>query len=260
MVRRGLTPARQADAPHADPFAKGTPLSVRMRSAWRPPSRPGIDAAAATAPRDLAAEVCGLSNSGCPPQLNGNRVRLTDSGSRTHMKRLLLLLILLALPTTALPSQQQNSAFSVGGRVRLETCEVSPLWRGALVRRHIGIVFEVDSQRLILQATPSRRDTVSTSEIATAWHSLGRRSRLATGLRGLLLGAAAGTLIGVGLDAMNHNQSGDGSGEAFESILLPAVGGVLGGGIGALVGVASGGEQWQRIPVSAETAHHCVGQ
>jgi hypothetical protein len=163
------------------------------------------------------------------------------------MIRLSLLLVLSTVCPSALLAQQQPAGtFSLGNRVRVETCEPSSA-RGPHSRWLTGEVIHADSGTLVLQTRATRLDTISPSLITSAWQSAGRRSRWATGLRGLALGALAGTLLGVGLDFANDNRTGDGSGEALESALLPIFSGFLGGSIGAVVGAASGGEQWKRM-------------
>lgn len=176
------------------------------------------------------------------------------------MKRFCIALAMLALSTVSLRAQHATSGLSVGNRVRVEACEQSGLSRSVRVRRYVGDVLHSDSSMVVLRTAPTRPDTVSTALITIAWGSVGRRSRLATSLRGFLLGAAAGSLLGFGLDAMHANQSGDGSGEAFESILLPFFGATIGASIGVLVGYASGGEQWRHIPLSTDTNAGCLGR
>jgi hypothetical protein len=177
------------------------------------------------------------------------------------MTRLSRILILSVLCPLALPGQQQpTGSFAVGSRVRVKTCTHSPSATTLLVRREIGEVLRADSGTIILQTGATRRDTIPSSDIVTGWRSAGRRSRWATGLRGLVLGAAAGSILGQVLDLVSDNRTGDGSGEALESVLLPLFGGVVGGSIGAVVGIASGGEQWKRVPLSSGPPYGCNGR
>jgi hypothetical protein len=176
------------------------------------------------------------------------------------MRRLALALILLPAFSPALEAQQQPvGTFRVGSRVRVEACTPAPNGRSLQVRRQIGQVLHADSGALVLQTGVARRDTIALRDVAAGWQSVGRRSRWATGLRGLALGVATGALLGFGLDAAHRNVTGDGSGEALESVLLPLFGGVLGGGVGALVGVASGGDQWRRLLLSRGPPYGCAG-
>jgi hypothetical protein len=175
------------------------------------------------------------------------------------MNRRLLLLVLSTVFPSALPGQQQpTGAFTVGSRVRLEACDISSIARGPHIRWLTGEVIHADSGALILQTRTTRVDTISPSLIASTWQSAGWRSRWVTGVRGLALGAVAGTLLGFGLDAVNDNRTGDGSGEALESAFLPILSGLLGAGIGAVVGAASGGEQWKRAPFTPSATYGCA--
>jgi len=184
------------------------------------------------------------------------------------MRRLLLLVLSTLLPSTLLPStllpsalpgqQQPASTFTVGKRVRLESCATTSPSRSPQVRRLTGEVIHEDSSMLVLQTRAVGLDTISPSLIANTWQSAGHRSRWVTGLRGLALGAVAGTLLGVGLDAVNDNRTGDGSGEAFESVLLPVFTGLLGASVGAVVGAVSGGEQWKRTEFLPSPASWCA--
>lgn len=175
------------------------------------------------------------------------------------MNRRLLLLVLSTAFSSALRGQQLPvGAFTVGNRVRLETCDISLSTRGPHVRWLTGEVIHADSGTLVLQTRMTRLDTISPSLIASTWQSEGRRSRWATGLRGLALGTVAGIVLGFGLDAANDNRTGDGSGEALESAFLPFLDGFLGASIGTVVGAASGGEQWKRAPFSPSPTYACA--
>jgi len=170
----------------------------------------------------------------------------------------LLLVFSMVFPSALLAQQQKAGALSVGKRVRVETCEHFASARGPHSRRLTGEVIHADSGTLVLRTRATQLDTISPSLIAGTWQSAGRRSRWVTGLRGLALGAVAGTLLGYGLDFANDNRTGDGSGEAFESALLPIFSGLLGAGIGAVVGVASGGEQWKRTEYRTSPNYSCA--
>jgi hypothetical protein len=128
------------------------------------------------------------------------------------------------------------------------------------VRRQSGQVLYADSTTLILQRGAETVDTIALARISAGWQSAGRRSRWATGFRGFMLGVATGSLVGVGLDALSDNRTGDGSGEAFESVLVPLVGAVLGGSLGTLIGIGAGGEQWKAIPRSTTPSFECNGR
>jgi hypothetical protein len=175
-----------------------------------------------------------------------------------HMtKAALFALPLLALSSGTLPAQHSTSALEVNARVRIHACEVRDNYPAHRLQTYVGDVVHSDTSAVIVSTASARLATIPVAHIKVAYVSIGRRSRLGGTFRGLLLGTAVGLALGYGLDAINVNRSGDGSGEAFESILLPFFGATAVGSIGALIGFASAGEQWRPVPNSHGAGSWC---
>lgn len=153
--------------------------------------------------------------------------------------------------------QAQLPNLAVGSRVRIEACSPPDPQGQSRLRIHVAALRHSDSATIVLLSSSGHLDTLPVFGIRKAYRSVGWRPRWKTTMKGFLLGAAAGLLVGMGLDVTERNQSGDGSGEALDTALYAASGLVMGAIAGALIGFTSGGEQWQRVELPNNPVGPC---
>ncbi len=122
-----------------------------------------------------------------------------------------------------------------------------------VVEKHVvGFVVSLDRDTLVLnvegRAAPLMIPLVSVGVLEV---HRGRKSRIGRGaLIGLGVGVAVGGVSGFGLCEMDETKSGCEFHEhIFGSLISGALFGLLGGGFGALIGVAVRTDRWEAVPL-----------
>ncbi len=173
--------------------------------------------------------------------------------SRSYTGYLAALVSLVALAHTVPLSAQQPPQLKPGQRVRVTTTAAGATSEvGTLVsvsRDTIVLAGLRHTKRLGLDwAVDTVRTAVPVAAVTGLEVSVGRGNRAGTGF---LIGAVAGALIGgaalpAAASAIGGGTTATGLGEVAGGILL---GGLVGGGVGALVGLTSERERWEPVPL-----------
>ncbi len=173
--------------------------------------------------------------------------------SRSYTGFLVALVSLVALAHTVPLSAQKRPKLTLGQRVRVTTAPAGATSEvGTLVSlSRDTIVLEVLSRTKRLGfdwAVDTGRTAVPVAVVTSLEVSVGRENRAGTGF---LIGAVAGALIGgaalpAAASAIGGGTTSTGLGEVAGGI---ALGALVGGGVGALVGLTSERERWEPVPL-----------
>ena len=153
-----------------------------------------------------------------------------------------LLTVVLQVATTQAPLIRHPPVEADSGfRVRITVGKPSQ-------HRLVGTLVSADADSLRFTTDTSDVVAVPTASVSRFERSRGRRSNAGRGalIGGLSLGAA-GLIIGIGAATENNTSSFDVGAEdvALGTLIL----GAAGAGLGALIGAASKGEQWEPLAI-----------
>lgn len=157
------------------------------------------------------------------------------------------------VPPSRAPSPEAQSVLRVGARVRLNEGQRT-------MKALTGRVLSVDDERLLLEVSEGekplevRRADIHGLEISVGHRRAGSRGALigalSLGIPGTLLGAAAGRFS----DAECSGHCGS-SAVAPSAVLMGAVAGGIGAGLGALIGNAFTIDDWQAVEQKRVSAY-----